>query len=124
MPRLRRPALAAEAERRLRERLTHIGGDAKAMRTRRSWTQGELADLSGLGRMVVSRLERGVGPLDLETLERVGVALEVPAGAGARIHRRLRAPDAAGRAVAVDRRCPRIQGEGSNDLRRVLEHDR
>jgi transcriptional regulator with XRE-family HTH domain len=82
VPRLRRPALAAEAERRLRERLTHIGGDAKAMRTRRSWTQGELADLSGLGRMVVSRLERGVGPLDLETLERVGVALEVPVNAG------------------------------------------
>jgi transcriptional regulator with XRE-family HTH domain len=82
VPRRRRPALAAEAERRLRERLTHIAGDAKAMRTRRSWTQRELADLSGLGRMVVSRLERGVGPLDLETLERMGVALDVPVNAG------------------------------------------
>jgi transcriptional regulator with XRE-family HTH domain len=82
MPRTRRPALAAEAERRLRERLTRIGGDTKAMRKRRGWTQAELADGAGLGRMVVNRLERGVGSLDLEALERIGVALDVPVTAG------------------------------------------
>jgi transcriptional regulator with XRE-family HTH domain len=82
MPPRRRPALAADAERRLLERLTRIGGDAKAMRSRRGWTQGELARRSGLGRMVVSRLERGIGPLDLETLDRVGLAFGVPVTAG------------------------------------------
>ena len=48
------------------------------MRNRRSWTQGQLAERAGLGRMIVNRVERGVGPIDLDGLERIGIALGVP----------------------------------------------
>jgi transcriptional regulator with XRE-family HTH domain len=95
MPPRRRPALAAEAERRLRERLTRIGGDAKVIRKRRAWTQAELSNRAGLGRMVIGRLERGVGPLELETLERVGLALGVPVVAGLGRDPQLEVADAA-----------------------------
>jgi transcriptional regulator with XRE-family HTH domain len=44
---------------------------------RRRWTQARLGDRAGVGRMVISRVERGVGPLDLETLERIALALGV-----------------------------------------------
>lgn len=46
------------------------------MRLRRRWTQAALAERAGVGRLIVGRSERGVGPLDLETLERVSMALE------------------------------------------------
>ena len=78
MPGRRRPQLAVEASRRATERLARLGGDVKAMRVRRSWTQGQLAERAGLGRMIVNRLERGVGPIDLDGLERIGIALAVP----------------------------------------------
>jgi transcriptional regulator with XRE-family HTH domain len=45
---------------------------------RRGWTQSELAERAGLGRQVVGRAERGVGAIDLETLERISIALDVP----------------------------------------------
>lgn len=74
----RRPVVAAEAERRSRERRARLGGDIKAIRRRRKWTQAGLARRAGIGRSAVSRAERGVGPLDLEALERMAVALGVP----------------------------------------------
>lgn len=47
------------------------------MRLRRRWTQAGLAERAGVGRLVVGRAERGVGPVDLETLERISMALGV-----------------------------------------------
>ena len=73
----RRPVVAAEAERRSRERRARVGGDIRAIRHRRRWTQAELARRAGIGRSVVGRAERGVGMLDLEALERIAAALGV-----------------------------------------------
>lgn len=70
--------MAADVDRRLKERQARIGGDIKAARNRRHWTQEELATRAGVGRLVISRMERGANPLDLETLERVSVALAIP----------------------------------------------
>jgi transcriptional regulator with XRE-family HTH domain len=41
-------------------------------------SQGELGRRAGVGRSVVSRAERGVGALDLDALERLAAALDVP----------------------------------------------
>lgn len=48
------------------------------MRERRGLTRTELARRAGLGRMVESRIERGVGSVDLDALQRIGVALGRP----------------------------------------------
>jgi transcriptional regulator with XRE-family HTH domain len=48
------------------------------MRERRKWTQIELARRTGVGRMVIGRLERGEGPLDVEHLERMALVYGVP----------------------------------------------
>src|SRR5262249_8023583 len=78
MPGRRRRALAVEAERKVGELKRRIGGDVVAMRRRRSWTQDRLAERTGRGRLVVSRVERGIVALDLELLQRLAIALEVP----------------------------------------------
>jgi transcriptional regulator with XRE-family HTH domain len=78
MPRRRRPVLITEAERRWRERRARLGGDIRAARVRRKWTQAELARRAGVGRSAIGRAERGTGSLDLEALERIAVALSVP----------------------------------------------
>ena len=78
MQRTRRVALAAEAERRIHAAIARLGGDVLAMRKRRSWTQQQLADRAGIGRSVVGRIERGEGPIDIETLERIGLAFGAP----------------------------------------------
>jgi len=82
MPRKVRRALASEAQRRSSERRARVASDVKAMRERRHWTQDRLAARAGLGRMIVNRLERAVGPLDIDTLERLALALEVPFACG------------------------------------------
>jgi transcriptional regulator with XRE-family HTH domain len=74
--------VAIEAERRFRERKARLGGDIKAMRKRRRWTQAELARRADVGRQVIGRIERGVGPLDIETLYRISAALGVPLAVG------------------------------------------
>jgi transcriptional regulator with XRE-family HTH domain len=74
----RRAVLAAEAERRWRERRARLGGDIKAIRRRRKWSQAELGRRAGLGVSVIGRAERGMGGLDLEALERIVLALGVP----------------------------------------------
>ena len=82
MPGRRRPRLEVEMERRMRERLARLGGEVHAIRARRGWTQADLGARAGLGRMVVNRLERGVGPIDLDALERLGIAFGVPLNLG------------------------------------------
>ena len=77
MPRTRRVALAAEADRKLQERKGRVGGDVKAMRRRRSMTQGQLADRVGVNRLVITRIERGIGRVDVEALERIAISLGV-----------------------------------------------
>ncbi|HEY4226902.1 MAG TPA: helix-turn-helix transcriptional regulator [Candidatus Limnocylindrales bacterium] len=74
--------MAVEAERRLHERRARLGADIKAMRKRRKWTQQELARRADVGRQVIGRLELGLRPLDVETLERIAVALGVPLAIG------------------------------------------
>jgi transcriptional regulator with XRE-family HTH domain len=78
----RRTALAIDAARRWRERRARLGGDIKAMRRRRRWTQSGLAERIGVQRMVVARVEHGEGRLDLELLERFGAAFNVPVAVG------------------------------------------
>ena len=82
MPGSRRPRLDVEAERRRRERLARLGGELREIRHRRSWTQQNLADRAGLGRMIINRLERGVGSIDIDGLERIAIALGVPLNLG------------------------------------------
>jgi len=78
MPRARRSALAIEVERRIREQLARIGADIRLARIRRHLTQQQVADLAGVGRMVVSRIERGVGGVPVEALQRVALAVGRP----------------------------------------------
>jgi len=75
--RARRPTVEAEAARRSRERKARLGGQIRSVRLRRAWTQADLSKRAGLGRQVVGRAERGIGPIDLETLERISIALDV-----------------------------------------------
>jgi transcriptional regulator with XRE-family HTH domain len=78
MQRARRIALAGEAERRVNATFARLGGEVVSMRARRSWTQQELAHRAGIGRCVISRFEHGHGPIDVETLERIGLACGAP----------------------------------------------
>jgi len=78
VPGVRRPALAIEADRRARQQRAEIGGDIKALRERRGLTRGQLAARAGIGRMVESRIERGVVNPDLEALQRIATALGRP----------------------------------------------
>jgi transcriptional regulator with XRE-family HTH domain len=78
VPGIRRPRLAVEAERRNREQQARIGAEIQAMRERRGWTRIELAARAGLGRMVESRIERGMAAPDLDALQRIAIALDRP----------------------------------------------
>jgi transcriptional regulator with XRE-family HTH domain len=78
MPGIRRPRLAIDAERRSREQQARIGAEIQSMRERRGWTRVELAARAGLGRMVESRLERGLGHVDLDALQRIAISLGRP----------------------------------------------
>ena len=76
MSRGRRTQLATEADRRTREQRTHLGGDIRESRRRRHWTQAQLAERAGIDRQVLGRIERGSTRLDLDVLQRVGLALD------------------------------------------------
>jgi len=78
MTRVRRTRLALEAEQRARKRRIELGASVRKAREQRGWTQDQLAARAGVGRQVVGRLERGEGRVDLELLQRVGIALGVP----------------------------------------------
>ena len=58
--------------------LARLGNEIEAMRERRGWTRTELAARAGLGRMVESRIERGIGNPDLDVLQRIALALDRP----------------------------------------------
>jgi len=78
MPGIRRSHLAIESARRTLEQRVRIGSEIRAMRERRGWTRTDLAARAGIGRMVQGRVERGVTPLDLDVLQRIGLALGRP----------------------------------------------
>jgi hypothetical protein len=84
MPGLRRPRLAIHAERRSREQQVRIGTEIQVMRERRGWTRIELASRAGLGRMVESRIERGVGTTDILAKLGVGRRAEIAVWAASR----------------------------------------
>lgn len=75
MSRGRRSALVTEADRRARQQRAQLGGEIRSSRLRRHWTQQHLAHLAGVDRQTVSRIERAVTRLDVDVLQRLGVAL-------------------------------------------------
>lgn len=78
MPGVRRPQRALDLDRRNRDLLARIGAEIRGMRERRGWTRTELARRAGLGRMVESRIEGGIGHPDLDALQRIALALDRP----------------------------------------------
>jgi transcriptional regulator with XRE-family HTH domain len=78
MPGVRRSSLAIETDRRMREQRLRLGAEIRSTRERRGLSRTALAVRAGIGRMVVSRVERGVTNLDLEVLQRIGLALARP----------------------------------------------
>jgi transcriptional regulator with XRE-family HTH domain len=78
MPGVRRSQLSVEATRRTSEQRIRIGGEIRTMRERRGLTRIELARRAGIGRMVESRVERGATNLDLDVLQRIGLAMGRP----------------------------------------------
>jgi transcriptional regulator with XRE-family HTH domain len=78
MPGVRRPQRALDLDRRNRQLLARLGSEIQAMRERRGWTRTELAKRAGLGRMVESRIERGIGNPDLDALQRIALAIDRP----------------------------------------------
>lgn len=58
------------------EMARHVAGRVRAQRETRQLTQQQLADLTGIRRPNIARLERGVHAASLETLERLAAALE------------------------------------------------
>jgi transcriptional regulator with XRE-family HTH domain len=78
MPRVRRSAIVVEVERRLREQLARLGSEIRQARIQRHLTQQQLADLAGVVRMVVSRIERGVAGTPNDALQRVALAVGRP----------------------------------------------
>lgn len=79
MVRVRRAEVVGEAGRRNAEQLARLGGEVRASRGRRRWTQVDLAMMAGVGEMTVSRIERGLGGTTmLDSWQRIGVALGRP----------------------------------------------
>jgi transcriptional regulator with XRE-family HTH domain len=78
MPGVRRPTIAFEARRASREQLAAVGSRVRSARHRRRWTQAQLGLKAGVSRMLVSRLERGLGGgVTLDALQRVALGLGV-----------------------------------------------
>lgn len=72
----RRSAVAAEAVRRNRDQRALIGAEIRQSRERRNWTQEALAERAGISRHIVGRIERGTTRLDVDALQRIGIALD------------------------------------------------
>ena len=73
----RRSAAAIETARRADEIRRAVGRDVAAARRRRGWTQEQVAARIGTSQSAISRLERGVAPLEVADLVRVAHALGV-----------------------------------------------
>jgi transcriptional regulator with XRE-family HTH domain len=71
----RRSAVAVEAVRRSRDQRIRIGAEVRQSRLRRAWTQAALGERAGMSRHIVGRIERGVTRLDVDALQRIGIAL-------------------------------------------------
>ena len=76
MSRGRRLQVVTEADRRAREQRAQLGGEVRASRLRRHWTQQHLAELARVDRQIVGRIERATTRLDVDVLQRIGVALD------------------------------------------------
>lgn len=72
----RRSAVAGEAARRNREQRAQIGREVRQSRQRRNWSQQQLAERAGIRRYNVGRIERATTRLDVDVLQRIGVALD------------------------------------------------
>ena len=71
--------IRAEAHRRNLEQLARLGGELRAARLRRRWTQQDLADGAGVSRSTVSDIERGLGGgHTLDAWQRLGLACDTP----------------------------------------------
>jgi len=76
---VRRPNLAVEADRRNGEQLARAGREIREARLRRQLTQAQLARRAGVGRMIVSRIERGLGGgVTFDAWQRVALAAGRP----------------------------------------------
>jgi len=78
MSRGRRSRVVTEADRRAREQRAQLGGEIRSSRLRRRWTQKHLAELAGVDRQIVGRIERARTRLDVDVLQRIGIALGRP----------------------------------------------
>lgn len=52
----------------------------RELRVRRDWSQDHLATIVGCSKIQVSELERGLKPLTVQWMRKIGEALEVPPG--------------------------------------------
>jgi transcriptional regulator with XRE-family HTH domain len=75
MSRGRRSGLVIEADRRTREHRAQLGAEIRSSRLRRHWTQQHLAERAGVDRQIVGRVERATTRLDVDVLQRIGIAL-------------------------------------------------
>ena len=76
MPRTRRSELTAEARRVNTEQMARAGWDVRTSRRRRKLTQRRLAELAGVGRTTVGRMEAGRGAgVSVDSWQRVAIAL-------------------------------------------------
>lgn len=79
MARIRRPNLATEAARRNAEQLSRAGAELREGRVARRLTQEQVGDRAGIGRGVVSRIERGCGgAVPMDSWQRLGLAVGRP----------------------------------------------
>ena len=70
----------ASQNRQDRRYLKRLGLQVRVLRTARELTQDQLADLAGLDRTYISRVERGAHNITVLTLVRVAQALDVAPG--------------------------------------------
>ena len=54
-----------------------VGRRIRALRSEKGWTQQQLADMAGIGRVHVSELENGKREAGLRMLERIASTLDV-----------------------------------------------
>ncbi len=54
-----------------------LGRKIRFLRSKRGWTQQQLADLTGIGRVHVSELENGKREAGLRMLERLAASFEI-----------------------------------------------
>lgn len=56
---------------------TRVGRKIRLLRAKRGWTQQQLADMTGIGRVHVSELENGKREAGLRMLERLAETFEI-----------------------------------------------